>query len=170
MENTIDTSDISLLYPKGREGAALPSFALSRQNCEALETDVLISLKTCDVGAFFTDDAEVLRYRQQTFADLERHPEICDTLRKTVPILSDISELRRLGGDLSSESDEAQTAIAGIQLYITDHFYECTDEIFAGLGEMYVADERFRKNIDKAGGVGTAEFAREAIRARCGKK
>ena len=71
--------------------------------------------------------------------------------------------------NLPPESDEAQAAIAGIQLYITDHFYECTDEIFAGLGEMYVADERFRKNIDKAGGDGTAQFVRDAIRARFGK-
>lgn len=71
--------------------------------------------------------------------------------------------------DLPPESDEAQTAIADIQRYITDHFYECSDEIFAGLGEMYAADERFRKNIDKAGGDDTAEFARDAIRARFGK-
>ena len=68
--------------------------------------------------------------------------------------------------DLPPESGEAQTAVAGIQQYISAHYYECTDEIFAGLGEMYAADERFKKNIDKAGGAGTAEFARAAIRAR----
>lgn len=71
--------------------------------------------------------------------------------------------------ELPPESDEAQAAITEIQRYITEHYYTCTDEIFAGLGEMYVADERFRKNIDKAGGVGTAEFARAAIRVLCGK-
>lgn len=78
----------------------------------------------------------------------------------------------RLGAlkELPPESDEAQAAVADIQRYITDHYYECTDEIFAGLGEMYVADERFRKNIDKAGGDGTAKFARDAIRARRGKR
>ena len=38
------------------------------------------------------------------------------------------------------------------------------DPIFlAGLGKMYVADERFKKNIDKYG-EGTAEFAAEGIR------
>ena len=37
------------------------------------------------------------------------------------------------------------------------------DTIFlAGLGKMYVADERFKKNIDKYG-EGTAEFAADAI-------
>lgn len=66
--------------------------------------------------------------------------------------------------NLPPESDEAQAAITDIQRYITDNFYECTDEIFAELGEMYVADERFKKNIDKVGGDGTAEFARDVIR------
>ena len=70
---------------------------------------------------------------------------------------------------LPPESDEAQAAASDIQRYITAHYYECTDEIFAGLGEMYAADERFKKNIDKAGGDGTAEFARAAIRVRNGK-
>ncbi len=70
--------------------------------------------------------------------------------------------------NLLPESDEAQAAIADIQRYITEHYYECTDEIFAGLGEMYVADDRFKKNIDKAGGDGTAEFACAAIRVKCG--
>ena len=69
---------------------------------------------------------------------------------------------------LPPEGEEVQTAIADIQQYITDHFYECSDEIFAGLGEMYASDERFKNNIDKVGGAGTAEFARVAIRVKCG--
>lgn len=77
-------------------------------------------------------------------------------------LFSRLGELKTL----PPESDEAQAAVAGIQRYITEHYYTCTDEIFAGLGEMYVADERFKKNIDKAGGAGTAEFARAAIRVR----
>ena len=68
--------------------------------------------------------------------------------------------------NLLPESDEVQAAVSDIQRYITEHYYTCTDEIFAGLGEMYVADERFKENIDKAGGIGTAEFARAAIRVR----
>lgn len=34
---------------------------------------------------------------------------------------------------------------------------------------MYTADERFRRNIDKAGGDGTAEFVAKAIRAYRGE-
>ena len=70
--------------------------------------------------------------------------------------------------NLPPESVEAQAAVADIRRYITEHYYDCTNEIFAGLGEMYAADERFRTNIDKAGGAGTAEFARAAIRVKCG--
>ena len=62
--------------------------------------------------------------------------------------------------------DAAQRAVDDLQRCISAHFYTCTDEILAGLGEMYVGDERFRINIDRAGGQGTAEFVRNAIRYR----
>ena len=64
---------------------------------------------------------------------------------------------------VSADSAEAQALVAKLQAYITDNYYTCTDEILAGLGKMYVADERFKKNIDKYGD-GTAEFAAEGIR------
>ena len=40
------------------------------------------------------------------------------------------------------------------------------DDILAGLGQMYVCDERFTQNIDKHG-VGTAEFVNKAIFEYC---
>ena len=61
------------------------------------------------------------------------------------------------------DSAEVQALVAKLQAYITANYYTCTDEILAGLGKMYVADERFKKNIDKYG-EGTAEFASEGIR------
>ena len=61
------------------------------------------------------------------------------------------------------DSDEAQALVGKLQAHITANYYTCTDEILAGLGKMYVADERFKKNIDKYG-KGTAEFAAEGIR------
>ena len=67
----------------------------------------------------------------------------------------------------SPEAPEAQEKAAQLQQYITDHYYTCTKEILKGLGQMYTADERFRANIDKAGGEGTAAFAAEAIRIFC---
>ena len=63
----------------------------------------------------------------------------------------------------SADSAEVQILVARLQAHITANYYTCTDEILSGLGKMYVADERFRKNIDKYG-EGTAEFAAEGIR------
>ena len=68
----------------------------------------------------------------------------------------------------SADSAEAQALVAKLQAHITANYYTCTDEILAGLGKMYVADERFKKNIDKCG-EGTAEFAAEAIKVSGGK-
>ena len=70
--------------------------------------------------------------------------------------------------DATAESAEAQALVAKLQAHITENYYTCTDEILAGLGKMYVADERFKKNIDKYG-EGTAEFAAEAISVYCRK-
>jgi len=64
---------------------------------------------------------------------------------------------------VSTDSAEAQALVAKLQEHITENYYTCTDEILAGLGKMYVCDERFKKNIDKYG-EGTAEFAAEGIK------
>lgn len=61
-----------------------------------------------------------------------------------------------------------QEKIATIQQFITDNYYHCTDEILRGLGQMYVTDERMKRNIDKAGGEGTAAFVSQAIEVYCG--
>ena len=68
----------------------------------------------------------------------------------------------------SADSAEVQALVAKLQTHITANYYTCTDEILAGLGKMYVADERFKKNIDKYG-EGTSEFASAAIEVYCRK-
>ena len=70
---------------------------------------------------------------------------------------------------VAADSAEAQALVAKLQAHITANYYTCTDEILAGLGKMYVADERFKKNIDKYGD-GTAEFVSEGIRIYAEKK
>ena len=69
----------------------------------------------------------------------------------------------------SAVSAEAQALVAKLQAHITENYYTCTDGILAGLGKMYIADERFKKNIDKYG-EGTAEFASQAIAVFCQEK
>lgn len=76
---------------------------------------------------------------------------------------------RRLGqlrqGDPASP--EAQALIAELQQYICDHYYNCTNQILFGLGQMYAAGDEMNENIDRAGGAGTGDFARRAIEAYC---
>lgn len=78
-------------------------------------------------------------------------------------IMAEFAACRNQG--CSPESAEARALVQKLQDYITAHFYRCTDPILAGLGEMYVADERFRNHIDKHG-EGTAAFIRQAIQSR----
>ena len=68
----------------------------------------------------------------------------------------------------TADSNEAQVLVIELQDYITENYYTCTNEILAGLGLMYVADKRFKNNIDKHA-VGTAEYVSEAIKVYCSK-
>ena len=70
---------------------------------------------------------------------------------------------------VSFKSAEAQALVAKLQAHITANYYTCTDEILAGLGKMYVADERFKKNIDKYG-QGVAEYGAVVIDEYCNKE
>ena len=82
-------------------------------------------------------------------------------------IFAEFAACKENGG--STCSAEAQFLVTKLQSHITSNYYTCTDEILAGLGKMYVADERFKNNIDKYG-EGTAEFASEAIAVFCEEK
>ncbi len=66
------------------------------------------------------------------------------------------------------DSMAAQGAVKQLQDYITENYYTCTVPILAGLGQMYVADNRFKNTIDK-NGEGTAEYVFRAIMIYCKK-
>ena len=91
-----------------------------------------------------------------------------------------LSEMRSMGDQLMSmiaefgkmkDKDPAdsvvQAQVKKVQEYITENFYTCTKEILYSLGSMYAGGGEFTKNIDDAGGVGTAEYAAEAIKYYC---
>ncbi|HWQ97001.1 MAG TPA: MerR family transcriptional regulator [Clostridia bacterium] len=59
-----------------------------------------------------------------------------------------------------------QALVARWKAFISESYYDCTDEILAGLGQMYIVDERFMKNIDKFG-AGTAKLMSDAIAVYC---
>ncbi len=74
-------------------------------------------------------------------------------------IFSELGKLKKF-----PPSDErVQGKVRELQSFITKNYYTCTDDILYDLGQMYINDERFKNNIDKAGGEGTSEFASKAI-------
>lgn len=79
--------------------------------------------------------------------------------KQLMGLFTEIGSLRQMPPDEKA----VQEKIRALQDFITEHYYQCTDEILEGLGQMYVGDERMRHNIDQAGGEGTAEFVRQAI-------
>ena len=76
-------------------------------------------------------------------------------------IMAGFAELKSRG--VAPDDESASLQVERLKRFITERMYTCTEEILSGLGQMYVADDRFRKNIDKYG-EGTAEFAAEGIR------
>ena len=100
---------------------------------------------------------------KQSITQKEKWVEANDGL---MAIFAELAECKDNG--VSADSNEAQALVAKLQAHITENYYTCTDEILAGLGKMYIADERFKKNIDKYGD-GTAEFASTAIEVYCRK-
>ena len=73
-----------------------------------------------------------------------------------------------LQADADPSSAEAQALVKKLQNHITENYYTCTPQILAGLGQMYVLDDRFRNNIDKHA-EGTAQFVCDAICIYCRK-
>lgn len=70
--------------------------------------------------------------------------------------------------DKAPEDEEVQIVIEKWRNHISKNFYNCTIEIFRGLGIMYIADERFTKNIDKCK-TGLAQFLSDGIKVYCDK-
>ena len=79
-------------------------------------------------------------------------------------VFEEFAELDRSG--ISPDDEAAKVQVEKLQRCITDNFYTCTNEILAGLGQMYAADVRFKTNIDKHG-EGTAEFVSQCINSYC---
>ena len=54
-----------------------------------------------------------------------------------------------MDGGLAPEHADVQAQVQRWCDNLTKNFYQCSPEICRGLGEMYLADQRFKDNIDK---------------------
>lgn len=115
------SSPISLLYPDEASLAAHENGKteriLSESAAEQLEVYYLIDLKSADVCDFLSSDPDVIRYRQQTFADLTANPELQDVLSKMMPLLSDITDLRKMSSETYESTESYLYSITEIELY-----------------------------------------------------
>lgn len=67
------------------------------------------------------------------------------------------------------DSANVQSQVGKLQDYLTQNYYQCSNDILLCLGDMYAGGGDFTANINAAAGEGTAEFAAAAIRIYCGK-
>lgn len=71
--------------------------------------------------------------------------------------------------ELDPAEETVQCQVKKLQDFISEHFYHCTNEILSCLGKMYSGGGEFTENIDKVGGVGTADFSSKAIDIYCAR-
>ncbi len=127
---------ISLLFPSEEKRAA-HAIPEGRPNvtdavCDEIGLSTLFDLHGSALSEYFTADEEVIRYREATIADMINLPRLGETLSEALPILYDITELRRLDSDLGASSGESYLySITEIELYVG-----VIDVLFKGLSEV----------------------------------
>lgn len=124
------------------------------------------------------DKSEIEQYKKEARERWGNHEAYQEYVHKQLRKTKQESEKdgERLTGALNAiaclrhlqpENDEVQQKVKELQQTFTALFYNCTNEILLSLGEMYVTDERFTRNIDRDCGEGAAMFIRDAIRVYC---
>lgn len=117
----MDNSYISLLYPDSQSqrrhdtGHDLPN--ISKDVIEQLEFNYAIDLKNSALTDFFTMNEDVIIYRQDTFGDMLKFPELTKMLLKIIPVIGDIMELRRLSSDMGGTTESYLYSITEVELY-----------------------------------------------------
>ncbi|MDE5984003.1 MAG: MerR family transcriptional regulator [Eubacterium sp.] len=108
----------------------------------------------------YADEAKQKWGHTEAYKEFEEmHSNSFDKTDEFMHIFAEIGKIKHL----APNSQEAQNLIKELQNFITENYYNCTNDILKGLGQMYTADERFKNSIDKAGGTGTAEFTAKII-------
>lgn len=126
------------------------------------------SFDTAEMDAY-TAEAKALWGKTDAYQEFEQKTagQTAAQMRSAGDALMDIFAEFGAVRHLSPTSEEAQTLVAKLRNFITEHYYTCTKQILRGLGQMYIAGDSMTANIDKAGGEGTAEFAHQAIEVYC---
>ncbi|NBJ92940.1 MerR family transcriptional regulator [Parablautia muri] len=138
----------------------------------------LIGGKTMDFSVF--DTSKMDEYARQAKEQWGKTPEYKEFEQKAQNrskeeerlIMEKFTQLFQEFGELKEnglETARVQDQVKKLQDFITQNYYQCSNEILSGLGQMYGKGGEFTENIDRMGGTGTAEFVAGAIRIYCGK-
>ena len=111
-----------------------------------------------DTNAYKEHTAKTKNYTDEKWTDVNNG---------LMNIFADFAECKNKGN--APDSSDTLAMVSTLQKYITLNFYTCTDDILLGLGKLYVADERFKNNIDKYG-EGNAAYVSKAITCYLGVK
>ena len=153
---------------------------LKKQHLESL---ISLAQKTLTTGGTYMDFTafdtqkiqEYTRQAKQQWGATSAYKEFeqktaHQTAQEAADMGSRLMEILAVFGGMQHKSPAApavQTQVKALQAFITEHYYTCTKEIFAQLGQMYGAGGAFTENINAVGGPGTAEFAAKAIAVYC---
>ena len=153
---------------------------LKKQHLESL---ISLAQKTLTTGGTYMDFTafdtqkiqEYTRQAKQQWGATPAYKEFeqktaHQTAQEAANMGSRLMEILAVFGGMQHKSPAApavQTQVKALQAFITEHYYTCTKEIFAQLGQMYGAGGEFTANINAADGPGTAEFAAKAIEVYC---
>lgn len=153
---------------------------LKKQHLESL---ISLAQKTLATGGTYMDFTafdtqkiqEYTRQAKQQWGATSAYKEFeqktaHQTAQEAANMGSRLMEILAVFGGMQHKSPAApavQTQVKALQAFITEHYYTCTKEIFAQLGQMYGAGGAFTENINAVGGPGTAEFAAKAIEVYC---
>ena len=167
-EETI-AQQIKLLELQYKHIGELISFAREIQtkgvktmNFEAFDAKEIEQYKA-EVKSKWGNSKAYQEYEQRVVSHSEHNDS--KFVNEIMSLFTDLGAMKQL-----PPTDKAvQEKIAALQAYINENFYTCSNDILIELGEMYVCDDRFKKNIDRFGGEGTAKFVREAIFVYCEK-
>ncbi len=149
---------LSFLYPdRTRAEATTLAPVLAGDAAQELGLSSLLPLGKRSLSSFLTSDPEVIAYRQDVFSDLLREPRLAEALSSILPMLCDITDLRRLDDSLAT-GDSYLYSITEVELYIS-----CIDRLAETLLplEATLESEAFRRFTGAIRTLSESDYYRE---------